>query len=113
MIYKRKNGSQFVFYSWNMFSTFLFERECLRRFGNPGDKFVIIYRDKTEQEESDNTSEVTVNADIEKTSQESKNPYSKILLESKNIIFRGAPGTGKSYLAKACSSTVPLPTASR
>ena len=35
-----------------------------------------------------------------KSSQEYKNPYSKMLLESKNIIFRGAPGTGKSYLAK-------------
>jgi len=35
------------------------------------------------------------------TVQGCKNSYSKILLESKNIIFRGAPGTGKSYLATA------------
>ena len=104
--YKRKNGSQFVIYSWNLFSTIIFERECLRRFANPGDKFVLIYRDKTEQEENNDTSEINVNADIEKTSQESKNPYSKLLLESKNIIFRGAPGTGKSYLAKAIAADI-------
>ncbi len=40
------------------------------------------------------------------TSQECKNPYSKILLESKNIIFRGAPGTGKSYLAKQIAADI-------
>ena len=29
-----------------------------------------------------------------------KNTYSDMLLKSKNIVFHGAPGTGKSYLAK-------------
>ena len=106
VIYKRKNGSQFVLYSWNIFSTIIFARECLRRFGEPGDKFVLVYRDKTEQEETKDTSEEIVNSDIEKTTQESKNPYSKLLLESKNVIFRGAPGTGKSYLAKEIAADI-------
>ncbi len=104
--YKRKNGSQFVFHSWNLFSTIIFERECLHRFGDAGDKFVLIYRDKSEQEENNDTSEENVTADIEKTTLESKNPYSKVLLESKNIIFRGAPGTGKSYLAKEIAADI-------
>lgn len=58
-----------------------------------------MYRDKTDQEKNQTTTEKVVTDDVNKTTQESKNPYSRILLESKNIIFRGAPGTGKSYLA--------------
>lgn len=106
MVYKRENGPQFVLYSWNVFSTLVFVRECLKRFGNPGDKFVFVYRDKTDQEKNQTTSEKVVTDDVNKTTQESKNPYSRILLESKNIIFRGAPGTGKSYLAKEIAADI-------
>lgn len=104
--YKREGGPQFVIYSWNVFSTLVFVRECLRRFGEPGDKFVLVYRDKTEQEFSQTKAEKAVDEDVIKTTEESKNPYSKLLLESKNIIFRGAPGTGKSYLAKAIAADI-------
>ena len=106
MTYKRENGPQFVFYSWNLFSTLFLVKECLIRFGNQGDKFVFTYREKTEQEKNQTSSEKDVIEDVNKTSQESKNPYSKILLESKNIIFRGAPGTGKSYLAKEIAADI-------
>ncbi len=37
---------------------------------------------------------------------EYKNPYSKILVDSKNIIFRGAPGTGKTYLAREIATDI-------
>lgn len=106
MIYKRENGPQFIIYSWNIFSTLYFVMECLKRFGNPGDKFVLVYRDKTEQEKNQTVNEKVVTDDVNKTSQESKISYSRDLLESKNIIFRGAPGTGKSYLAKAIAADI-------
>ncbi|WP_334352871.1 McrB family protein [Companilactobacillus sp. HBUAS56257] len=35
-----------------------------------------------------------------------KNKYSKILIDSKNVIFHGAPGTGKSYLAKEVAADI-------
>lgn len=37
---------------------------------------------------------------------EYKISYSKNLIESKNIIFRGAPGTGKTYLAKEIAADI-------
>ena len=77
--YKRENGPQFVIYSWNVFSTIIFVRECLKRFGEQGDKFVLVYREKTEQELNQNKAEKVVVDDVTKTTEESKNPYSKIL----------------------------------
>lgn len=102
--YKRKNGQLFVIYSWNVFSTVIFVQECLKRFGNPGDSFVLKYCYDNKQFET--------NADM---SDEQPTPapmfdeqakYSKILLQSKNLIFRGAPGTGKSYLAREIATYI-------
>lgn len=106
LTYKRESGPQFVMYCWNIFSTLLFAQECLKRFGNENDKFVLIYRDKTEQEKNQAINEAMVVEEEKKSAEGCKNPYSKILLESKNIIFRGAPGTGKSYLAKEIAADI-------
>ena len=106
LAYQREHGPQFVIYCWNIFSTLFFVQECLKRFGKEGDKFILVYRDKTEQEKNQATNEA-LNVEEEKKSVEGcKNPYSKALLESKNIIFRGAPGTGKSFLAKAIAADI-------
>lgn len=225
LTYRYEDGRQFVIYCWNIFSTLQFVQECLRRFGNPGDQFVLTYRDKDEKETDpengdtdsewfpslseydpgltvedwrmllkdpsvfDSESLKTVMAFyniggqsslselasqnegsknyyksvcerlaqrvIDKTncppvpeeinqgaktwpvvfvgrharssemgsyiwrlrdelrqaleeneSREYRNPFSRILIESKNIIFRGAPGTGKSYLAKEIAADI-------
>lgn len=101
LIYRREGGSQFVIYSWNIFSTLVFVQECLKRFGKPDDKFILIYREKSKE-----IIPPEINGNIVNPATECKIPYSKLLLESKNLIFRGAPGTGKSYLAKQIAADI-------
>lgn len=50
MTYDSGNGRQFVIYCWNIFSTIIFVQECLKRFGEPGDQFILIYREKKWEE---------------------------------------------------------------
>lgn len=97
-VYESNSGAVFFFYSYFIFSTIIFAKECLQRFGKTGDKFVLEYMEKAEQKKNQIYSDSVVN--------EIKNPYSKTLLTSKNIIFRGAPGTGKSYLAKQIAADI-------
>lgn len=106
LTYRRENEPQYVIYCWNLFSTLLFVQECLKRFGSEGDRFILVYRDKTEQEKNKAVTDASIVEEEQKTAQGCKNPYSKILLKSKNIIFRGAPGTGKSYLAKEIAADI-------
>lgn len=104
--YSRENGPTFIFYCWNIFSTIVFVQECLKRYGNDGDQFILSYREKTDQEKKQAVEDSTVKREVQQTSNGIQNPYSKILLQSKNIIFRGAPGTGKSYLAKEVAADI-------
>lgn len=106
MKYSYGDGRLFVIYCWNLFSTIIFVQECLKRFGQEGDKFILTYRDKDSIESEENTIEATVQEELEKPIKEYRNPYSRKLIESKNIIFRGAPGTGKTYLAKQIAADI-------
>lgn len=101
MDYTYDNGRMFVIYSWSTFSTLVFVQECLKRFGDPGDQFVLIYREKDENEIVPSNTEPPV-----QPPEEYQIPFSSILIESKNLIFRGAPGTGKSYLAKKIAADI-------
>jgi len=100
--YSYDGEKQFFIGYWNIFSTIMFVQECLKRFGQEGDKFVLVYHE--EEDKEDDKSDI--NKIDNKESKEYLNKYSQMLIESKNIILRGAPGTGKSYLAKEIAADI-------
>ena len=106
LTYGYDNGRQFVIYCWNVFSTIIFVQECLKRFGEPGDQFILTYREKDEKETAVAETEATVQEELVQQFKGYRNPFSSMLIESKNLIFRGAPGTGKSYLAKEIAADI-------
>lgn len=106
LTYSYDNGRQFVIYSWNIFTTIYFVQECLKRFGNSGDQFVLTYREKDEKETETAETEAVVQEELVQQFKGYRNPYSSMLIESKNLIFRGAPGTGKSYLAREIAADI-------
>lgn len=104
LTYSYDNGRQFVIYSWNIFTTVVFVQECLKRFGEPGDQFVLVYREKDEKETA--ATEPTAQINLDQRAKKYLNEFSSMLIKSKNLIFRGAPGTGKSYLAKEIAADI-------
>ena len=104
--YSYDSGRLFVFYSWNIFSTLIFVQECLKRFGKEGDEFILIYREKDKKEAVQPENEEALVEEQVMEFSGYMNPYSNNLIESKNIIFRGAPGTGKTYLAKEIAADI-------
>ena len=104
LTYSYDNGRQFVIYSWNIFTTVVFVQECLKRFGEPGDQFVLVYREKDEKETA--AAEPTAQINLDQRAKKYLNEFSSMLIKSKNLIFRGAPGTGKSYLAKEIAADI-------
>ena len=98
--YHCEGGSTLVFYCWNIFSTLIFVKECLKRFGTEGDKFILVYKDKDGENEAMESNLQTM------AIEEHIRSYSELLLSSKNIVFRGAPGTGKTYLSKQIAANI-------
>jgi len=99
----------FVFYCGNIFSTIRFVQECLKRFGETGDEFILSYRERNKNELNDSDDiEEKENVSSEHLQQTNSliNKFSSMLLESRNIILRGAPGTGKSFLAKEIAADI-------
>ena len=102
--YHYGTDQMFVIYCWNLFSTLYFVQECLKRFGKPDDSFVLHYREKGDEEEAEEPTEELAEEKAERYTYQ--NRYTPVVIESKNTIFRGAPGTGKSYLAKAIAADI-------
>lgn len=89
LTYLCADGSQFVIYAWNIFSTILFVKECLKRFGNEGDKFILTYCSKADGD-SEEVADGSDGADKEIVPSTANN-------HSLNTILYGPPGTGKTY----------------
>lgn len=106
LTYSYGNGRQFVIYCWNIFSTIIFVQECLKRFGEPGEQFILTYREKDEKETIAEETEAAAQEELVQQFKGYRNPFSSMLIESKNLIFRGAPSTGKSYLAKEIATDI-------
>lgn len=106
LTYGYDNGRQFVIYSWNIFSTIIFVQECLKRFGEPGDQFILTYREKEKKEKQAKETETAAQEELVQQFKGYRNPFSSMLIASKNLILRGAPGTGKSYLAKEIATDI-------
>lgn len=106
MIYTSDSGVRMVIYCWNIFSTIIFCQECLKRYAENGDQFVLSYREKDEKEAKQEEKEQVIAEELVQQFKGYRNPYSSMLVQSKNIIFRGAPGTGKSYLAKEIAADI-------
>lgn len=106
LTYGYDSGRQFVIYCWNIFSTIIFVQECLKRFGEQGDQFILTYREKDEKETKENEAEAAAQEELVQQFKGYRNPFSSMLIESKNLVFRGAPGTGKSYLAKEIAADI-------
>lgn len=106
LTYGYDNGRQFVIYCWNIFSTIIFVQECLKRFGEPGDQFILTYREKDEKETEAAETEAAAQEELVQQFKGYRNPFSAMLIASKNLILRGAPGTGKSYLAKEIATDI-------
>lgn len=70
-------------------------RNCLQKLG---------FQIKNKKQEKER--KVAVQKELAQQYKGYRNQYSSMLIESKNIIFHGAPGTGKSFLAKAIAADI-------
>ena len=101
----------FVFFSEEIFSTLALAQECLKRFGKPGEKFVLTYREALQNESTEEikNGSMKVESEAKKNFSQPVNykiSYSPILLKAKNLIFHGAPGTGKTFLARQIAADI-------
>lgn len=95
--YKDDNGQQFFVPYKRGFPTILLVQECLTRFGKTGDQFVLVY-EKVEKREvkAKMKAKAEPQDEVGQSLTKYRNPFSSKLVESKNLILRGAPGTGKT-----------------
>ncbi len=99
--YSSNTGRLFVLRSEKLFFTTLFAQECLKRFGEEGDRFILIYKKPVEEEKTEQPTSAATDVKVAY-----QNECSQTLLHAKNIILHGAPGTGKTHLAREIAADI-------
>lgn len=98
-VYPSTAEKKFFFYNAGLYDSLFLAQSFLNEFGEDDDYFKI-YVTQNDVIASDVETDPVLKVDtyIE--------AHAKRLLSSKNIIYRGAPGTGKSYLAKEIATFI-------
>jgi|GEM_PF-257073 len=110
-----KNGfpsnsdGKYYFYNCGLYDAICLAQSLLKELGADNQYFEVIVSQKDDgniQEEDDYLDSLSCGISTNAVSGSLQNKYSAAVLESKNVILRGAPGTGKSFLAKEIAADI-------
>lgn len=104
--YPSNSNSKYFFYNCGLYDSMCLAQSFLKEFGRDGQYFEVIVSQKDDDIQP---TDVDPNPDevvLPNPPANYQNKYSATVIESKNVIFRGAPGTGKSFLAKEIAADI-------
>ncbi|WP_200886049.1 McrB family protein [Clostridium tyrobutyricum] len=93
------NGNDFYYHINAIADYFSLLVGVLNKYGKEQDEIVIKYEQR-ELETSEN------NLESDQMGMTYQNKYSRSVIDAKNVIFRGAPGTGKTFLANEIAADI-------
>jgi hypothetical protein len=103
--YPSNNNGKYYFYNCGLYDSMCLAQSFLQSFGKEGQYFEVVVSQKDDHDDSAYASGETVPVPIDEIAG-FRNKYATVVIESKNVIFRGAPGTGKSFLAKEIAADI-------
>ena len=106
--YPSNSNGKYFFYNCGLYDSMCLAQSFLKAFGKEGQYFevVVSQKDDAVQNEHGESDSISIAMETSNTATNYQNKYSAVVIESRNIIFRGAPGTGKSFLAKEIASDI-------
>lgn len=101
--YPSNSNAKYYFYNSGLYDSISMAMNLLKKFGDNGAQFQMVVSQGDFAPSVDNSSPSS-------TPRRTKNNYSRNyaskVITSSNVIFRGAPGTGKSFLAKQIAAEI-------